>query len=418
MIKEWILLSRDRVGLLFLFLMPLILVVVMALLQDAPFKDYQDLKFEILFLDHDKDLLGDQIKKGLIANKQFSIVDSLHHETLTEEQLSKKINSGSYKIGIIIPTQASLSIKKIASKSATQIMEGLGVSIEAEDLSKIPDSANIQLLFDPATKQSFRSAITYALEKIINQSQMQMMINYLTQSEDTTSNIVDVKDMQAIRIIPFEKDNSSKNLTISNSVQHNVPAWSIFAIFFILIPIAGSMIEERENGVKLRMHLIPGHYTHLLIGKITAFMVVNVLQFISMLWVGIYLMPYFGLPSLQLGFIAPTMMLLVAISFAASSFAVLIGNLFHTQNQALSFGAIIIVLMSAIGGIWIPVEVMPPFLQKLSYLSPLQWSQNGINDIFLRHGSWNDVMLEVILLMGFSITCLIITFFSRSKFIS
>lgn len=129
-------------------------------------------------------------------------------------------------------------------------------------------------------------------------------------------------------------------------------------------------------------------------------------------------MPYFGLPSLQLGFFAPTMMLLVAISFAASSFAVLIGNLFHTQNQALSFGAIIIVLMSAIGGIWIPVEVMPPFLQKLSYLSPLQWSLNGINDIFLRHGSWSDVMLEVILLMGFSIICLIITFFSRSKYIS
>lgn len=87
----------------------------------------------------------------MIANKQFSIVDSLHHETLTEEQLSKQINSGSYKIGIIIPTRASLSIKKMASKSATQIMEGLGVSIEAEDLSKIPDSANIELLFDPAT---------------------------------------------------------------------------------------------------------------------------------------------------------------------------------------------------------------------------------------------------------------------------
>src|SRR5690606_18540845 len=88
---------------------------------------------------------------------------------------------------------------------------------------------------------------------------------------------------------------------IYNSVQHNVPAWSIFAMFFIVIPIAGNMIRERGDGSLLRIQLIPGSYLEVLAGKMLFYVGICIVQFYLMILVGIYLMPQLGLHSLTLG---------------------------------------------------------------------------------------------------------------------
>ena len=45
---------RDPGGLLLLLIMPAALIIVMALVQDAPYRDYQEMKFEILVANKDK----------------------------------------------------------------------------------------------------------------------------------------------------------------------------------------------------------------------------------------------------------------------------------------------------------------------------------------------------------------------------
>ena len=53
-----------------------------------------------------------------------------------------------------------------------------------------------------------------------------------------------------------------------SSVQHNVPAWAIFGMFFIVIPIAGNMLREREERSALRIQLIPHAQNYVALGKI------------------------------------------------------------------------------------------------------------------------------------------------------
>ena len=53
-IKEVLVLLRDRAGLAVLFAMPLGLVIIMAIVQDAPFRDYSEQSIPVLFLDNDK----------------------------------------------------------------------------------------------------------------------------------------------------------------------------------------------------------------------------------------------------------------------------------------------------------------------------------------------------------------------------
>lgn len=62
-IKEWHLMRRDLGGFALLFLMPILLIIIMALVQDGPFKDYKDRKFETLFLNLDQGKVAASIKK-------------------------------------------------------------------------------------------------------------------------------------------------------------------------------------------------------------------------------------------------------------------------------------------------------------------------------------------------------------------
>src|SRR5262245_29892354 len=71
--KEFLVLSRDRSGLAILFLMPTALVVIMALIQDAPFRDYQELKIPLLYINRDTGSLGRQIEEGLADSKIFEV---------------------------------------------------------------------------------------------------------------------------------------------------------------------------------------------------------------------------------------------------------------------------------------------------------------------------------------------------------
>jgi len=404
--KEWQLLVRDKTGLTLLFLMPVVLITVMALIQDAPFKDYQEVKFDILTVDNDHGRLGRHIREGLASGGQFRIIDTLDGKPLTAEQARKLVNEGTYKISIIIPAGATGNIVSNANRIVNDISHRMGMTVSLP-VKKNADSLDVTIYFDPAAKKAFKGAVHQAIDNFLTQVETDMLLGRIRQElRRKDSSVTAANDTLPIRLqavgLKEEATGSGKQIdVISNSVQHNVPAWSIFAMFFIVIPIAGNMIREREDGSLLRMKLIPGSYLEILLGKMLFFVGICVVQFYCMMLEGIYIMPLLDLPKLVMGRDAgATFLVAAAIGLAATSYGILIGTLFKTPNQALNFGAISIVILSAIGGIWIPLEIMPQKMQVIGHLSPLSWGLDAINDIYLRNGNiayvWKNVVLLII----------------------
>ncbi|PUZ27362.1 ABC-2 type transport system permease protein [Chitinophaga costaii] len=409
--KEYRLLFRDKMGLGLLFLMPVVLITVMALIQDTPFKDYQELKFDILTVDNDHGRLGRYIREGLDHSGQFRIVDSLQGQPVTQEQAKALVNRGDYKISIIIPQGATGAIVSNANKITNDLSRRMGLPFMAPVRLR-NDSLNVVIYFDPAAKKAFKSAIHQALDNFLTQVETDLLIERIQQQlKRKGAAQQDSLDIQ-LKAIGLQEQSTVPGGgvdVISNSVQHNVPAWSIFAMFFIVIPIAGNMIREREDGSLLRMKLIPGSYLAILAGKMFFFVCICVVQFYLMMLVGIYLLPLLALPKLEMGHqYLPTLIIAACIGLAATAYGILIGTLFKTPNQALNFGAISIVILSAIGGIWIPLEVMPAHMQQIGRLSPLSWGLDAINNIYLRNGGMGQVWKQIGLLLGFAGTLLAI----------
>ncbi|GAO41173.1 ABC transporter permease [Flavihumibacter petaseus] len=397
---------RDITGMVLLFLMPLGLTIIMALIQDAPFREYQHIRFEILWLDADKGQLAENLREGLEETGQFRLIDSLDGRPLDTVAVKAAIQGGRYKIGIIVPRSISAEVVNSANQVANELGKSLGAA------GKLPErptrQATVEIYFDPVTKQAMKSALLNALDKQLTKVQAEMILGRLSRKmEDLDSTGVSQfnleEKLQAVRLREFAAGSRKGPQLSSNSVQHNVPAWAIFGLFFIIVPISGNMIREREEGSLMRIRMVPGSYLSILAGKLLFYVLLGTAQFYMMLVAGLLILPHLGLPALVMGQ-APAALLVTALAIAitATAYGLLVGAVFQTPNQALPFGAISIVILSAIGGIWVPVEILPPGLQQLAKASPMYWALDAINDLFLRHGNLKTVATHMGILSIFS----------------
>ncbi|MCB0699248.1 MAG: ABC transporter permease [Chitinophagales bacterium] len=428
-IKEWILTKRDIAGLMLLFIMPAILIVVMAMVQDAPFKDYQEKKFELLVADHDNGKLADAIISGLKESNNFIVVDVIDGIPLTEDKLKQLLHEGVYKVGIVIPKGATAEMVNAANLVANSISERLGMGTLPS--REVRDTTYVRMYFDPASKPTFRMSVNFALDKYITFSSSKMLVERMSklggvQTDSTDSN----KVVTSIPTENFERifkgigvrermlnDNGKHEIHMS-SVQHNVPAWAIFGMFFIVIPICGHLIRERDERSALRIELIPNARKYVSIGKILFYTIICSAQFAVMFGIGLWVLPLLGLPALHLGTNAWVLIpVAVTIAIAATSYGYFIGVIFKTTNQAMPFGAISIVILSAMGGVWVPIDIFSPAMQKLAMISPLYWGLDAVNHITLRNGNLHDVQYHILVLLSFSIVLWVIsTYRNRTRF--
>jgi ABC-2 type transport system permease protein len=93
-----------------------------------------------------------------------------------------------------------------------------------------------------------------------------------------------------------------------------------------------------------------------------------------------------GLPSLYIGPHKLAILIMgISIGLAATGYGVLVGTISTTHEQAATFGSISVIILAALGGLWVPVFMMPRAMQVISSFSPLNWGLQGFYRIFL-HG--------------------------------
>lgn len=191
------------------------------------------------------------------------------------------------------------------------------------------------------------------------------------------------------------------------AVQQSVPAWLVFGMFFVVIPIAGVLIQERNDGTLTRLASVGVTAGTVLGSKLLAFMVLNWVQLAFMIVVGRWLVPFLGGPALQLD-IAPGWFALMALatSVAAVGLALLIAAYSRSFDQAAALGGGLNVVLGAIAGVMVPRMLMPPFLQTVSEWSPMGWALDGMQAVFLGEPRAGDVWLRAGLLLGFGLLCL------------
>lgn len=411
-IKDTKLLLRDVAGIAMLFGMPVVLIIVMTLLQDSTFKALEEKKLPVVILNNDNDSFGNNVVSGLTKSRFFNITELKNN---TVKDLKGKVEAGDFQIGIVIRKGSTELMKDRIKRNIVNILPEED-SLVFGELTVNPDAAHVDLYFDPITKNSFKQSITSALNEFSSAVEAKVVF-------EVYSGLF--RDLLGVELRQAESFNKSVIIEtrfageneefVPNSVQHNVPAWTIFAMFFIVIPLAGNIIKERESGIMQRLSVISHTGLPVILGKVSTYFVVGLIQAATMLAVGFFILPLLGLPQLILsGHYFALIVITIAVSLAASGYGVVIGTLSTSQEQSSIFGSISVVILAAIGGIWVPTFMMSDTMQKISSMSPLNWAINGYYDIFLRNSGCLDIFNYVMYLFIFFIACIIVSWYYKT----
>ncbi|EMQ96092.1 ABC-type multidrug transport system, permease component [Xanthomarina gelatinilytica] len=409
--KEFLLLIRDIGGIAILFIMPLVLIVTITLIQDSTFKTVADTKIPILVVNNDQGTVSETILEGLKDSNAFEVI--LEN---TEEAAKNLVFKGAYQLAIVIPENLSSGLEQKVAQNVDGIISKFGLEEETDSLTKIPvESKEVKLYFDPATQVSFKSSVKNGIDKMVSKIETQSIYKAFQEqiTDDPTEVIFETENFITFKEILPKTDNKD---IIPNSVQHNVPAWTLFAIFFIIVPLSINIVKEKSQGTFVRLRTNPVSYATVLGGKTLIYLTVCLIQFVLMLLVGLYVFPAIGLPTLDVSGRLP-LLFVVAIfaGLAAIGLGLLLGTIAKTQEQSAPFGATFVVILAALGGVWVPVFIMPKFMQTLSNISPMNWGLNAFYDVFLRHGSLLDILPEISLLFLFFIATTIIAIVYNEK---
>lgn len=409
--KEMLLLLRDLGGIAILFIMPILLLVVITLVQDSTFKTISDVAIPVLLVNKDGGEVSKSILENLSGSNSFEILlkDS-------EEEAKEAVFTGKYQLAIVIPENLSNSLQKKVDQNVEGILSRFGLEEDSISKSKetIPQK-EVRLYFDPATQHSFKSSVKNGIDKMISKIESQSIYRafQIELGEDDTLDRADAEPIfDTESFIAFKEILPTKNNReiIPNSAQHNVPAWTLFAIFFIIVPLAINLVKEKNQGTFVRLRTQPVSYATVLGGKTLVYLVVCLIQFSLMLLVGLLLFPLMGLPKIDISGKLPVLYLVAFFSgLAAIGLGLLLGTIAKTQEQAAPFGSILIVILAAIGGVWVPVFVMPEFMQLLSKISPMNWGLEAFYDVFLRNVGIAQILPEILLLLLFFLTTVIIS---------
>jgi len=285
-IKDLKVIFKDTGGVAALFLMPAMFIIVMSNALAGSFGGSSDQLINVLVVNLDRGATGAQLVADLTASGGINVETMWESQPLTRELVEQLIVDQQRSIAIVIPEDFSAALQKVAFDQAAQ-------------------SAQIELVADPATSQQVLGPVKGALTGLSQQAAftglmpqgIDLMLNAIDQNGGTVP--VNMKDAlkengsftttssgQSLVVI---KQTQPANMHIEqypNTVQQNVPGWALFGVFFISGILAQSILEEKRTGAFRRLVAAPMSRSTVLLGKLVPHVFVNLIQIAILFLVG------------------------------------------------------------------------------------------------------------------------------------
>ena len=391
--KEMRLLSRDLHGVAVLFIMPILFMLIMsaALSNDNALSN----RSEIVLLS-EKNALNDAFLDAL-KNEKLAVRQAPPEELA---QYQEALQAGKFDLLIFNP-----------NKKQTALSE----------------EQNLQLWLNPSVDRSWLLGVKGVLQKHYSQLRLNDYLadNHITLENNKHKPIKEIQnkvnkelDSKFAQINDYlAKDlwqeiyvnRQGKAVSKPNSVQHSVPAWLIFGMFFIMIPLSNVMAMERQTNTLTRLRMARASAWSQIVAKLIPYFLINQLQFVGMVALGYFVLPALDMPAFGLtGDWLPYFVLSGAVSLAALGYGLLVSVLARTTEHAVVLGGGGIIIMAAIGGIMVPVYVMPEIMQTVAQFSPMGWALSGFQNLLLNHYALSQIQQPLYLLSAFGIVTLLL----------
>ena len=294
--KDIRVLLRDKVGIALMFVMPIILVVVVTSIQNSTFQLVNKNRLPILISNQDSGQSSKQLLTAIDKIGMFKVTELPKHSS--PKAIADAMNAQDAMLGIAIPANFSAKVKEKADNVSGKALTSFGLA--GDTTKKVVGNVDpLTLYYNPILQESLRLSVKGALQSALQMVESRETLRTLYFALNETELPADMeKDMLDNRTVineePVSKDGTRQT---PNATQHNVPAWTIFAMFFVIMSLGGSVVREKVSGSFIRLKTLPTNYAVGLLSKQLTYLGVTMLQALVIFGIGIWLFPFLGLPA-------------------------------------------------------------------------------------------------------------------------
>jgi ABC-2 type transport system permease protein len=374
--KELLALTRDIHGLLVLFVMPAVFILVMSMALRDAFQPRVSEKVRWRAWDEDRSPASARLLGRLPAQDARAVVSG-------QSDLERALARGDIQLGLVVRRGFAAAVAGSTGRSAF-----------------------VTVLVEPGMPPALIAAFRAEVERAVMTERLGTLVEALRPLAEAGGRpLPAASELGGGGLVELKFHREARGeLT---SVQQSVPAWLVFAMFFVVIPVSTIFIQEKQQGTLPRLRSLQVPAATVLVGKIVPFYFVNLAQTALMLLVGRLVVPLLGGDTLDLDVDWLALWAMAsAASLAAIGFALAIAAVARTTEQATTVGGVANIIFGALGGVMVPKLVMPVAMQQATLLSPMAWGLNGFIDVFARGAGLGGVLEPVGLLLGFALVCL------------
>ncbi|MDP4093303.1 MAG: ABC transporter permease [Bacillota bacterium] len=370
--KELQILFKEKGTFFWLIILPVAFIVLYA----SVFGSASNSNITIHYIDQDNTAVSKQFVQTLSNVKGFeTAVDT---STTRDDQI-EKIRNGKLSSLVIIP-------------------KGFG------DNLKSGDKANIEFYRTSVTDQTVESAKAL-LDNIINSYREGKIKSTLAFSGKSD---VQIQQIMASPVVLKEVNEDVKNVTVAEQL---VPGMMVMFVFFVIISMIRGFIKERESGMLARLRSTPMKPGDYLAGMWSSFILTVIIQCTALLGFGHYVY------KLDLGNLPAIIAIVISLAICATGIGLAISFLVKSENQGIALTQIVVMGGAALGGLWIPFDILPSFAQKIGYLMPQYWAQKGLQDVMVRGADISVIVPNIAVLLLFGIAGVFIALLRFKRYI-
>lgn len=187
------------------------------------------------------------------------------------------------------------------------------------------------------------------------------------------------------------------NSIIPQGLNQSSPGMMVMFATFGMMGGAVVLIQERQSGTLRRLVVMPVHKSSILLGKLLGILLTGLVQMTLLIVVAAL---FFDVPWGN----SPVALVLVVLAFALAitSLSMMMAALTKTLAQVNALGTVIVMSISALGGAWWPLDIVPGWMQTIGRFSPMSWAMDGFQDMITRGLGVTAVLPEVGVLLAFA----------------
>ncbi len=401
-VKDFKVMLKDRGAMVVLFILPVIFIFVMTSAGSGGVAD-DDQPMEILVVNDDSGELADEAIVDLNDLEGMRLIQEVDGRFLTKAAADELIVDGEYSVAVWFPedfTDQILDAATDASAETAVVTFIVDPALDARFLAPVQGSVVGFIERTVATAQA-PVQIEAAFDQMAGSFPAQQAPLVTQVGDMFVDGMVNGDDVDVFNSgVSFERVSPAGYEVVEypTSEEQNVPAYTLFGVFFIMQVMATGLLKERQDGTFRRLLAAPLPRAAMLVGKVLPYYLINIVQVVLMFAVGVFVFDM-SLGNHPFGLVLVTL----AAAGASTGLGLMLASLSRTPEQAGGLAALLSVALAAIGGMFLPRFAMPEFMQTLSLLTPHAWALEGFQDVIVRGLGVTAVFNEVAALSLFAL---------------